>query len=80
MRKSARIACLAAAGLLAATSLTACANDAASTAASGSGGKGDGKGEKVKIMVGGLDKVIYMPAMLTHGSATSTPRASTWNC
>ncbi|MEE1665865.1 ABC transporter substrate-binding protein [Streptomyces sp. WAC07094] len=66
MRKSARIACLAAAGLLAATSLTACANDAASTAASGSGGKGDGKGEKVKIMVGGLDKVIYMPAMLTQ--------------
>ncbi|MET8636386.1 ABC transporter substrate-binding protein [Streptomyces sp. NPDC004680] len=66
MRKSARIACLAAAGLLAAASLTACANDAASTAASGSGGKGDGKGEKVKIMVGGLDKVIYMPAMLTQ--------------
>ncbi|MET8958768.1 ABC transporter substrate-binding protein [Streptomyces sp. NPDC004074] len=66
MRKSARIACLAAASLLAATSLTACANDAASTAASGSGGKGDGKGEKVKIMVGGLDKVIYMPAMLTQ--------------
>ncbi|MET8785821.1 ABC transporter substrate-binding protein [Streptomyces sp. NPDC004589] len=66
MRKSARIACLAAAGLLAATSLTACANDAASTAASGSGGKSDGKGEKVKIMVGGLDKVIYMPAMLTQ--------------
>ncbi|MGW5059844.1 ABC transporter substrate-binding protein [Streptomyces sp. NPDC004096] len=66
MRKSARIACLAAAGLLAATSLTACANDAASTAASGSDGKGDGKGEKVKIMVGGLDKVIYMPAMLTQ--------------
>ncbi|MER6129310.1 ABC transporter substrate-binding protein [Streptomyces sp. NPDC001795] len=66
MRKSARIASLAAAGLLAVTSLTACANDAATTAASGSGSKGDGKGEKVKIMVGGLDKVIYLPAMLTQ--------------
>ncbi|MGW5475062.1 ABC transporter substrate-binding protein [Streptomyces sp. NPDC004008] len=66
MRKSARIAALAASGLLAVTSLTACANDAASTASSGSGSKGDGKGEKVKIMVGGLDKVIYMPAMLTQ--------------
>ncbi|MFD1658640.1 ABC transporter substrate-binding protein [Streptomyces caeni] len=66
MRKSARIAALAAAGLLAATSLTACANDAAGTASSGSGSKGDGKGVKVKIMVGGLDKVIYLPAMLTQ--------------
>jgi NitT/TauT family transport system substrate-binding protein len=66
MRKSARIASLAAVGLLAATSLTACANDAATTASSGSGSKGDGKGTKVKIMVGGLDKVIYLPAMLTQ--------------
>ena len=66
MRKSARIASLAAAGLLAVTSLTACANDAATTASSDSGSKGDGKGEKVKIMVGGLDKVIYLPAMLTQ--------------
>ncbi|MEU3983112.1 ABC transporter substrate-binding protein [Streptomyces sp. NPDC026672] len=66
MRKTARYASLAAAGLLALTSLTACANDAASTASSGSAGKGDGKGEKVKIMVGGLDKVIYMPAILTQ--------------
>ncbi|MGW3497573.1 ABC transporter substrate-binding protein [Streptomyces sp. NPDC001020] len=63
MRKTARFAALAAAGLLAVTSLTACANDAAS---SGSGSKGNGKGEKVKIMVGGLDKVIYLPAMLTQ--------------
>ncbi|MFG2881630.1 ABC transporter substrate-binding protein [Streptomyces sp. NPDC048297] len=66
MRKTARYASLAAAGLLALTSLTACANDAAGTASSGSGSKGDGKGEKVKIMVGGLDKVIYLPAMLTQ--------------
>ncbi|MEU6369185.1 ABC transporter substrate-binding protein [Streptomyces sp. NPDC046931] len=66
MRKTARIAALAAAGLLAATSLTACANDAAGTASSDSGSKGDGKGTEVKIMVGGLDKVIYLPAMLTQ--------------
>ena len=66
MRKSARYSALAAAGLLALSSLTACANDAASTTATGSGGKGDGKGTKVKIMVGGLDKVIYLPAMLTQ--------------
>ncbi|MFF4559205.1 ABC transporter substrate-binding protein [Streptomyces sp. NPDC001422] len=66
MRITARYPALAAAGLLALTSLTACANDAASsTADSGSNG-GGGKGEHVKIMVGGLDKVIYMPAMLTQ--------------
>jgi NitT/TauT family transport system substrate-binding protein len=64
MRKPARCTALAAAGLLALSSLTACANDAATTASSGS--KGDGKGTKVKIMVGGLDKVIYLPAMLTQ--------------
>ncbi|MER8058596.1 MULTISPECIES: ABC transporter substrate-binding protein [unclassified Streptomyces] len=64
MRKTARHASLAAAGLLALSSLTACANDAAGSAA-GSGG-GGGKGESVKIMVGGLDKVIYLPAMLTQ--------------
>ncbi|WP_330348088.1 ABC transporter substrate-binding protein [Streptomyces sp. NBC_00582] len=64
MRSSARHTALAAAGLLALSSLTACANDAASTASTGSGG--DGKGTKVKIMVGGLDKVIYLPAMLTQ--------------
>ncbi|WP_369232801.1 ABC transporter substrate-binding protein [Streptomyces sp. R21] len=66
MRKTARYSALAAAGLLALSSLTACANDAASsTADSGSNG-GGGKGERVKIMVGGLDKVIYLPAMLTQ--------------
>src|SRR2546421_2340462 len=63
MHKSARYTSLAAAGLLALSSLTACANDAAGTAA---GSKGDGKGTKVKIMVGGLDKVIYLPAMLSQ--------------
>jgi len=66
MRKTARYSALAAAGLLALSSLTACANDAASsTADSGSNG-GGGKGVHVKIMVGGLDKVIYLPAMLTQ--------------
>ncbi|MFF9159922.1 ABC transporter substrate-binding protein [Streptomyces longwoodensis] len=64
MRTTVRRTALAAAGLLALTSLTACADDAAGTASSGSGG--DGKGTKVKIMVGGLDKVIYLPAMLTQ--------------
>ncbi|MFF4792167.1 ABC transporter substrate-binding protein [Streptomyces sp. NPDC001276] len=66
MRKTARFAASAAAGLLALSSLTACANDqASSTTDSGKGG-GGGKGEHVKIMVGGLDKVIYLPAMLTQ--------------
>ncbi|MFJ9634328.1 ABC transporter substrate-binding protein [Streptomyces sp. NPDC091280] len=64
MRNTARYTALAAAGLLALSSLTACANDAASSTAAGS--KGDGKGEQVKIMVGGLDKVIYLPAMLAQ--------------
>ncbi|MFG2785553.1 ABC transporter substrate-binding protein [Streptomyces prunicolor] len=64
MRHTTRYASLAAAGLLALSSLTACANDAASSTATGS--KGDGKGEQVKIMVGGLDKVIYLPAMLAQ--------------
>ncbi|MES9521492.1 ABC transporter substrate-binding protein [Streptomyces capoamus] len=64
MRKTAGYASLAVTGLLALSSLTGCANDAAgSTADAGGGG---GKGESVKIMVGGLDKVIYLPAMLTQ--------------
>ncbi|MFI6857557.1 ABC transporter substrate-binding protein [Streptomyces sp. NPDC050416] len=66
MRTNARYAALAAVGLLALSSLTACANDAAGTASTGSGSGGGGKGEQVKIMVGGLDKVIYLPAMLTQ--------------
>ncbi|MFJ3337839.1 ABC transporter substrate-binding protein [Streptomyces sp. NPDC086766] len=66
MRKTARLAASAAAGLLAVTSLTACANDAASSTSDSGSGSGGGKGEHVKIMVGGLDKVIYLPAMLTQ--------------
>ncbi|MFI6648259.1 ABC transporter substrate-binding protein [Streptomyces sp. NPDC050529] len=58
MRMSPRIPALAVAGVLAAASLTACGGD--STSASGD------KNDSVKIMVGGLDKVIYLPAMLTE--------------
>ncbi|MDF3298343.1 ABC transporter substrate-binding protein [Streptomyces tropicalis] len=64
MRKT-RMAASAAACLLALSSLTACANDAAGSASDSGNGSG-GKGEHVKIMVGGLDKVIYLPAMLTQ--------------
>ncbi|MBD0670600.1 ABC transporter substrate-binding protein [Streptomyces sp. CBMA156] len=46
--------------------LSACANDAA-TAGHGAAPAGQQvDGPKVKIMVGGLDKVIYLPAMLTQ--------------
>ncbi|AQA09862.1 ABC transporter substrate-binding protein [Streptomyces samsunensis] len=55
MRSSAKFSAAAVAAALALTTLTACGGD------SDSGGDG-----KVKIMVGGLDKVIYMPAMLTQ--------------
>ncbi|MGA6222393.1 ABC transporter substrate-binding protein [Streptomyces umbrinus] len=63
MPKTLRRGSLAAAGLLVLSSLTACANDVAGSAAADEAG---GKGVKVKIMVGGLDKVIYLPAMLTQ--------------
>ncbi|MFJ1705959.1 ABC transporter substrate-binding protein [Kitasatospora sp. NPDC088346] len=47
--------------------LTACANDASSTAHGGAAPAGRAvDGPTVKIMVGGLDKVIYLPAMLTQ--------------
>jgi NitT/TauT family transport system substrate-binding protein len=57
MRSHLKASAAAAATLLALSSLTACGGDSAG------GGKNGGK---VKIMVGGLDKVIYMPAMLTQ--------------
>jgi len=66
MHKTPRYASFAAVGVLALASLTACANDVASSTSADAGSKGDGKGTKVKIMVGGLDKVIYLPAMLTQ--------------
>ncbi|MFE9450118.1 ABC transporter substrate-binding protein [Streptomyces sp. NPDC006739] len=66
MRRTARHSALAAAGLLALASLTACGTTAASSTADTGGGGAAGKGEQVKIMVGGLDKVIYLPAMLTE--------------
>ncbi|MFJ5228588.1 ABC transporter substrate-binding protein [Kitasatospora sp. NPDC088391] len=47
--------------------LAACANDAASSARTGAAPAGKKvDGPTVKIMVGGLDKVIYLPAMLTQ--------------
>jgi NitT/TauT family transport system substrate-binding protein len=53
-------AAVAVTGVLALTALTACADHSSGSAdATGGGGK-------VKIMVGGLDKVIYLPAMLTQ--------------
>ncbi|MEU4094952.1 ABC transporter substrate-binding protein [Streptomyces sp. NPDC026673] len=58
MRAPLKVAAAVAASAVALTTLTACGGDSASA----SGGKGD----KVKIMVGGLDKVIYLPAMLTE--------------
>lgn len=59
-----RTTLVALAGVLTLTALTACANDASHT--SGSAAKGGKGATKVKIMVGGLDKVIYLPAMLSQ--------------
>ncbi|MBD0692209.1 ABC transporter substrate-binding protein [Streptomyces sp. CBMA123] len=46
--------------------LSACANDAATSAHGAAPAGQQVDGPKVKIMVGGLDKVIYLPAMLTQ--------------
>lgn len=56
MRSIARISVAVVAGALALGTLTACGGDSSASADNG----------KVKIMVGGLDKVIYLPAMLTQ--------------
>jgi NitT/TauT family transport system substrate-binding protein len=57
MRNSAKIPAMAVAAALALTTLTGCG---------GGSSADDAKNGKVKIMVGGLDKVIYLPAMLTR--------------
>lgn len=59
MRRTLGFPAAAAAAALALTALTGCGNSSSSASDSGGGGK-------VKIMVGGLDKVIYLPAMLTQ--------------
>ncbi|MEU9133701.1 ABC transporter substrate-binding protein [Kitasatospora sp. NPDC048540] len=46
--------------------LTACADDAANSHTGAAPAGPSVAGPKVKIMVGGLDKVIYLPAMLTQ--------------
>lgn len=57
MRSISRVSAVAVTGVLALTALTGCGGDS----------PGEGKNaNKIKIMVGGLDKVIYLPAMLTQ--------------
>jgi NitT/TauT family transport system substrate-binding protein len=51
------------AALAALAALSGCADEVSSNSSNGGGG---GKGSKVKIMVGGIDKVIYLPAMLSQ--------------
>ncbi|GAO07830.1 putative ABC transporter substrate-binding protein [Streptomyces lydicamycinicus] len=59
MRTARKFPAALAAATLALTTLTACGG------ASGAGASDDANG-KIKIMVGGLDKVIYLPARLTQ--------------
>jgi NitT/TauT family transport system substrate-binding protein len=74
MRTRTRTTMIALAGALALTTLTACADDASSGSGSAAdaGAATDGAAKpgkdavKVKIMVGGLDKVIYLPAELSQ--------------
>lgn len=55
-----RVPVAALAAALAFNTLTACGDTPSTSASDG------GQGETVKIMVGGIDKVIYLPAMLTE--------------
>ncbi|MFI6344070.1 ABC transporter substrate-binding protein [Streptomyces sp. NPDC050560] len=67
--RSSRVPALLVTGALCLTALTACADNASSSGSSsdaGSGSHGGSGSGKLKIMVGGLDKVIYLPAMLTQ--------------
>lgn len=70
MRTPVRLPALALAAALSLTALSACADDASSGSGSGADSGSDAGsakgGAKVKIMVGGLDKVIYLPAMLAQ--------------
>ncbi|MFH8683394.1 ABC transporter substrate-binding protein [Streptomyces lydicus] len=59
MRTHLKLATATAATMLALTTLTACGGGS-------SAGAADAKDGKIKIMVGGLDKVIYLPARLTQ--------------
>ncbi|MCK7625270.1 ABC transporter substrate-binding protein [Streptomyces sp. RS10V-4] len=59
MRTQLKIPAALTAAALALTGLTACGGSSAGTTA-------DAKDGKIKIMVGGLDKVIYLPARLTQ--------------
>ncbi|MFK0296751.1 ABC transporter substrate-binding protein [Streptomyces sp. NPDC090442] len=59
MRTQLKLPAALAAAALALTGLTACGSSSA-------GGSADAKDGKLKIMVGGLDKVIYLPARLTQ--------------
>ncbi|MFE6686885.1 ABC transporter substrate-binding protein [Streptomyces sp. NPDC057743] len=59
MRTRLKLPAALAAAALALTGLTACGSSSAGTSA-------DAKDGKLKIMVGGLDKVIYLPARLTQ--------------
>ncbi len=59
--KSAKVSATAVAGVMC-LALSGCADE---SSASGSGSEAL-KGDTVKIMVGGLDKVIYLPAVLTQ--------------
>ncbi|OEV13343.1 ABC transporter substrate-binding protein [Streptomyces nanshensis] len=58
MRSHVKIPAVAIAAALSLTTLTACGGSSDSAS--------DGDNGKIKIMVGGLDKVIYLPAMLTQ--------------
>ncbi|MFF4602973.1 ABC transporter substrate-binding protein [Streptomyces sp. NPDC001339] len=60
MRSHRKPVAAAAAALLALTTLTACGGGSSAASAPGT------KNNKIKIMVGGLDKVIYLPARLTQ--------------
>ncbi|MEU5208550.1 ABC transporter substrate-binding protein [Streptomyces sp. NPDC020742] len=61
MRTPLKLTAAAAATVLALTTLTACGDGG-----SAEGAASDDQNGKVKIMVGGLDKVIYLPARLTQ--------------